>query len=167
MIARCVSAEVRARLAALRISQREFAERGGWTSHNYVAIRLRDEKPFTLDDVEMILSVFSDGIEEPHKFIKDAWDRHMDAVWDQFDQEEFAHWAQVPALAREAAVASGELSARLAKRVDDAESHWPDRRGLAAAKRNLSSVPDRPRHDIAAHDEGHTISDEQGEDDGP
>ncbi len=47
-------------------------------SQNYVAVRLRDEKPFTLDDVELIADVLSnEGVE---RFLEDALNGQMGYV---------------------------------------------------------------------------------------
>lgn len=78
LLGRCVSAEVRARMAALRTSGKSLAAQVGM-SQNYLATRLRDEKPFTLDDLEaVILALDHDSTEG---FIADALARHGDAVW--------------------------------------------------------------------------------------
>jgi|SRR5690625_1240797 len=71
--AQAVAAEVRAELAAQRISGSELAKRVG-LSQNYIATRLRDEKPFTLDDIEMIRSALGAAV-ECHEFIARAWAR--------------------------------------------------------------------------------------------
>lgn len=81
VIGRCVSAEVRARMASSRWTQRDFVTRAGFRSQNYVSIRLRDEKPFTLDDVEQIAEAF--GEDDPAAFIQTAHDRQGDQVWEQ------------------------------------------------------------------------------------
>lgn len=60
LLQRCVSAEIRARLAASRSSGLELAQNIG-KSQNYVAKRLRDEAPFTIDDIEKIVTYF-----DPH-----------------------------------------------------------------------------------------------------
>lgn len=77
-LGREVSAEVRSRMAAERIGLREFAANVGFSSHNYVAIRNRDEKAYTLDDVELICHYYN---EDPHVFIRKAIERHGDLVW--------------------------------------------------------------------------------------
>ena len=53
---RAVAAEVRAILGAERMSGNALAKAIG-LSQNYVAKRLRDEAPFTLDDLALILSL--------------------------------------------------------------------------------------------------------------
>ena len=79
MFARCVSAEVRAQMAAVRITARDLAGRVGF-SQNYLSIRLRDERPFTLDDLPRVIEALGyDG--EVHEFIADATKRHTDNVW--------------------------------------------------------------------------------------
>ncbi|WGL50675.1 helix-turn-helix transcriptional regulator [Nocardioides sp. BP30] len=72
-LARAVAAEVRALMAVERISVRELALSAGFRSHNYLAIRLRDEKPLTLDDVEMICAALG---EEPTDLLQRAVDQH-------------------------------------------------------------------------------------------
>lgn len=65
-------------MAALRTSGKSLAGQVGM-SQNYLATRLRDEKPFTLDDLEaVILALDHDNTES---FIADALARHSDAVW--------------------------------------------------------------------------------------
>lgn len=86
-LGRCVSAEVRARLAAMRISGVSLAKRMG-RSQNYIAKRLRDEAPFTLDDVEDIVEALEMDTTNTYEFIAQAVDRNGDDVlnW-MFDQE--------------------------------------------------------------------------------
>lgn len=84
ILARCVSAELRARLAAKRISGKTFSAKVGM-SQNYFATRLRDEKPFTLDDINQIVLVLEDLNEEPADFILTAYRRHGEDVWMQAD----------------------------------------------------------------------------------
>lgn len=55
------------------MNQREFAKALGATAHNYWAIRLRDEKSFTLDVFE----------EDPSEFIAKAWDNHSERIWNE------------------------------------------------------------------------------------
>lgn len=76
--ARAVSAEARARMAARRITLRELAAAAGFSSHNYLAIRLRDEKPFTLDDVDRISQFFEESALE---FLSAAYDHHEDRLY--------------------------------------------------------------------------------------
>lgn len=76
--ARAISAEVRAVMAARRITLREFAAGAGFASHNYLAIRLRDEKPFTLDDIELVCAYLE---EDAPTFIGEAYDHHFDRLW--------------------------------------------------------------------------------------
>lgn len=59
-LARAVSAEIRARLAAQRTSGKKLAETVG-LSQNYIAKRLRDEAPFTIDDIELIVADLTNG----------------------------------------------------------------------------------------------------------
>lgn len=79
--ARAVSAEVRAVLAARRMNLRELAKGAGFKSHNYVAIRLRDEKPFTLDDIERIVAFLEGDSTEAWEFIKRADQAHSERLW--------------------------------------------------------------------------------------
>jgi transcriptional regulator with XRE-family HTH domain len=55
-LARAVSAEVRAAMARLRLSQMTVAE-ASEVSQNYLSKRLRDEMSFTLTDLERLSSV--------------------------------------------------------------------------------------------------------------
>jgi len=80
LLGRCVSAEIRARMAALRLSGKSLAGQVGM-SQNYLATRLRDEKPFTLDDLEAI--VLALDIDSTEVFIADAISRHSDAAWSE------------------------------------------------------------------------------------
>lgn len=50
---RTFSRHVRAEMGAMRLSGRAVATKAGM-SHNYLAKRLRDEAPFTLDDIQSI-----------------------------------------------------------------------------------------------------------------
>lgn len=52
-LARAVSAEVRAVMGRHRISGNQLAALTG-VSQNYIASRLRDESPFTVNDIENI-----------------------------------------------------------------------------------------------------------------
>lgn len=68
-------------MGALRLSGKALAAKVG-LSQNYVAKRLRDEAPFTLDDVERIIDVV-----DPHgdidDFVVSACRRHWeDALYD-------------------------------------------------------------------------------------
>lgn len=63
--ARAVAAEIRALMGVHRMAVRPLADRAKLTdasgkprTHNYLAIRLRDEQPLTLDDVDRIAPVF-------------------------------------------------------------------------------------------------------------
>lgn len=76
--ARAVTAELRARMAAERITLRDFAAKAGFKSHNYLAIRLRDEKPFTLDDVDLVAAFFDESGAE---FIAAACEHHEERLW--------------------------------------------------------------------------------------
>lgn len=76
--ARAVSAEVRSAMAARRLSVREVAHQAGFKSHNYLAIRLRDERPLTLDDVELICEYLG---EEAVDFVRRAHRLHDERYW--------------------------------------------------------------------------------------
>jgi transcriptional regulator with XRE-family HTH domain len=52
-LARAVSAEVRAAMGRHRISGMQLASLTG-KSQNYIATRLRDESPFTVNDIQTI-----------------------------------------------------------------------------------------------------------------
>jgi len=86
VLGRAISAEVRGRLAAERLNLREFSQAAGFASHNYPAIRLRDERPFTADDVQLIANYFE---EDPHEFVKKAWQNHSERLYDEllFDRD--------------------------------------------------------------------------------
>lgn len=77
--ARAISAEVRAIMAARRISGRTLADGAGLSSHNYLAIRLRDEKPFTLDDLAGICSYLDEDSVEA--FVTRASANHLEHQW--------------------------------------------------------------------------------------
>jgi transcriptional regulator with XRE-family HTH domain len=82
-LARCISAEIRARLAAERKTQRDLAAMVGATSHNYWSIRLRDMKPFTLDDLDLICAAWD---EDPGSFVKTATEKHLEWVYAELDR---------------------------------------------------------------------------------
>lgn len=77
-LARAVSAEIRSLMAARRVTGRTLAQAIGLKSHNYLAIRLRDEKAFTLDDIELIAAYFS---KDPAELIADAERNHGERLW--------------------------------------------------------------------------------------
>lgn len=77
VFARCLSAEMRARAGARRITQRALAQGAGFNSHNYLSIRWRDEAPLTADDLERICDFFEIT---PEQFVSAAVDNHLDAV---------------------------------------------------------------------------------------
>ena len=78
MLGRCVAAEIRSQMAARRISGKQLADLIG-VSQNYLATRLRDEKPLSLDDVWSIAEVLGEDVDE---FVSDACKRQWDVVWD-------------------------------------------------------------------------------------
>ncbi|HEY0889596.1 MAG TPA: hypothetical protein VGE38_08300 [Nocardioides sp.] len=82
--ARAVSAEVRALLGAYRLSLRDFASAAGFSSHNYLAIRLRDEKPFTLDDIDLVCAYFEFDASE---FLRRCYENHIERLWAEADLE--------------------------------------------------------------------------------
>lgn len=106
---RCVAAEVRATMAARRLTIRDLAKSAGFASHNYLAIRLRDEKPFTLDDVERIAEVFD---VEPTSMLQRAWDDHHERVFMETFEESAAErrqWTQEELRSPEVDAAIGRL----------------------------------------------------------
>ena len=84
ILSRAVSAEVRAAMAARRLTIRDLAKGAKFGSHNYLAIRLRDEKPFTLDDVNEVC-LFLD--EDPIEFIAQAYENHGDRLFAELVDE--------------------------------------------------------------------------------
>jgi len=78
-LGRAVSAHIRAQLGAQRISGKTLAARIG-LSQNYVATRLRDEKPFTLDDVDAIVTALDLHVSAA-EFIKAAHDIYDEQTW--------------------------------------------------------------------------------------
>lgn len=82
-LGRAVSAEVRGRMAAERITGRQLAQMIG-VSNNYLAKRLRDEMPFTLDDIDLLMGVWQDL--EPGKFVQIAYDNHSERIWIESDR---------------------------------------------------------------------------------
>lgn len=89
VLGRCVSAHIRAQLGAKRMSGKTLAARIG-LSQNYVATRLRDEKPFTLDDVAEIVAILEPqmGVE---RFIADAVRDYTERVRGQLESEARRH----------------------------------------------------------------------------
>lgn len=64
-------------MSARRVTLREVAKAAGFGSHNYLAVRLRDEKPFTLDDVDLICAWLE---EDPPVFLGRAWENHWERI---------------------------------------------------------------------------------------
>jgi transcriptional regulator with XRE-family HTH domain len=60
-LARAVSAEVRAAMGRHRVSGMQLAGLTGM-SQNYIAKRLRDEAPFTVNDIENISNALSEDV---------------------------------------------------------------------------------------------------------
>ncbi|QPK81151.1 helix-turn-helix transcriptional regulator [Schaalia sp. ZJ405] len=88
LLHRCVSAQIRALMAARRVSGKSLAEQIG-TSQNYVAKRLRDEATFTLDDVEKIMTtVFHSPHVTTADFILDAYERNINDVYTDEERDE-------------------------------------------------------------------------------
>lgn len=85
VLARSVSAELRARMAALRLSGASLAAEAGM-SQNYFATRLRDEKPFTLDDIDRIVAATFPDV-DAHLFISQAVERNSEDVWMELEAE--------------------------------------------------------------------------------
>jgi hypothetical protein len=81
--ARAVAAEVRAQLAARQITYKQLVDGAGLSSTNYLSIRLRDVKPFDLDDIDKIAHFLSDGLagSETQHFIRHAVDEHEERIW--------------------------------------------------------------------------------------
>ncbi|MFT3871578.1 MAG: helix-turn-helix transcriptional regulator [Nocardioides sp.] len=77
VLARAISAEIRAVLAARRMSRRELGSKIG-LGNNYLALRLRDAKPLTLDDLELITHYLDEDVDE---FVQRAWDTHSERLW--------------------------------------------------------------------------------------
>lgn len=81
VFARCISAEIRSRIAVAKdVTGQKLAVKIG-RSQNYVAERLRDEKPFTVDDIELVARFFDDA---PGEFVQSAL-RHLDLVYDELE----------------------------------------------------------------------------------
>lgn len=126
---RCVSAEIRGRLGAERLSGIKFAAQVGM-SQNYLATRLRDEKSFTVDDLERICRYFDVDVRE---FVEAAERNHGDRVFiemkdlrrEQDNEMDRARARAAEARSREASEAasnvdlSAEPSAAEPKRRDD------------------------------------------------
>lgn len=77
--ARCVSAEIRARIGAGRYLNQQLLGAVIGRSQNYISERLRDVKPFTLDDLGRLLAYFN----EPERDFFAACERHGDVVYDE------------------------------------------------------------------------------------
>lgn len=82
VLARAVAAELRARMAVMRLSGSALAAKAGM-SQNYLAKRLRDEMPLTLDDLETIVKVLGTDL-TPEAFVLQAMERNADAVRDEY-----------------------------------------------------------------------------------
>lgn len=95
VFARCLSAEMRARAGARRITQRALAQGAGFNSHNYLSIRWRDEAPLTADDLERICDYFEIT---PEQFVTAAVDNHLATVIAARDTALSAEQANGPVL---------------------------------------------------------------------
>ena len=110
VFARTISAYLRARIGAdKRLTGQKLAQ-GIGRSQNYVAERLRDEKPFTLDDVGLIADFFfvdaaqiildaaeyKPIVEEEIQRLDDEWDDYMAQLYrsssESFDLNGGAEW---------------------------------------------------------------------------
>lgn len=131
-------------MAAQRINGRTMAELTGM-SHTYLAKRLRDALPFTLDDLDRILGVWE---EDGAEFMNAAWSNHFERI--AFEAED--------ARAEDAAPADDLDRARadLYRAQRDAD--------LAAVEVDELT---RKNYELAAHEEAHAIEDEQGHDEHP
>lgn len=111
--ARAVAAEIRGVMAARRLTLRDVAKGAGFKSHNYLATRLRDEKPLTLDDVDRVAQYFSDDSQEweTWRFIQRAYDNHDERFWTEAEnlvrraEEEAARGGRVPGRGRRRPIA--------------------------------------------------------------
>lgn len=119
--ARAIAAEIRALMAVERVSVRELAAGVEDRSLNYLAIRLRDEKPFTLDDLEQICDRLGENVEA---LVQRAYENHFE----RFLQE---------AEAAEAGEASGQSDAPRLSAVEDANTTAT----LAAPRRPTVAQP--------------------------
>ena len=79
ILGRALTAEIRSRMGAKRISGKKLAELVG-VSQNYLAKRLRDEAPLTLDDVASIAEVLDPTI-GAQEFVQVAYDRQHEELW--------------------------------------------------------------------------------------
>ena len=131
-------------MAAQRITGRQLAAEAGFSSQNYLAIRLRDEKPLTLDDLERICQYFD---VEAQEFVRAADANHGERIW--------AELMEIDRTEREATVhvtAGSGKTHSIANRAGLVASIDPDERAKTKrpAKRSASSFEDA---DIAARHE--------------
>lgn len=143
VFARTISAEIRARMAAQRITGRKMADLTGM-SHSYLAKRLRDALPFTLDDLDRILGVWD---EDGPSFMEAAWNNHFERI--AFEAED----------ARAAARPAGDLDRA---RIDLERARLDHDRAVAAV-----DFIHHQDFELAAHDEEFTIEAEQEADEHP
>ena len=124
VLALCVSAEVRALNAVRRTTGQRLAAEIG-RSQNYVAERLRDLKPFTLDDVDAICRYYD---LEPAAFVAKAYDDNLDQVYSELERAGVANVVSITAK----------------KESEDAANVAPVRHERTAANRRKSRVEDEP-----------------------
>lgn len=79
--ARAVSAEIRAEMGRLKMSGNQLAQAVG-LSQNYVAIRLRDAKPFNLNDVHEIAHALGIDVFEIMVRAENNLDQAYGEYWD-------------------------------------------------------------------------------------
>lgn len=83
-------------MAAKRVSGKTLAAQAGM-SQNYLAKRLRDEAPFTLDDLDALIECLEGSEAAAWEFAKEAEQRNLDAVWDAVDARQEASIIDLPA----------------------------------------------------------------------
>lgn len=96
VLARTISAEVRSRIGADRALTGQKLAASIGRSQNYMAERLRDEKSFTVDDVEALAEYFG---EHPAEFIAGASDRWGEQVHEDLSSIRLMIDARAKALA--------------------------------------------------------------------
>lgn len=96
-------------MAAARMSGKKLAALTGM-SQNYLATRLRDEKPFTLDDISEIIDALYDDI-DPQKFVEQACERNSESIWHEV-------------YGQDAKMSQGKYTLAARESNDDAEAEW-------------------------------------------
>lgn len=119
--ARAVSAEIRGIMGTRRWSLRDVATKAGFKSHNYLAIRLRDEKALTLDDVERLCAFLE---EDAHTFIERAYKNHFERIYAEAEMER-AEAERVEAVHLGRARRSQEVGALLPPSPDELDVDEP------------------------------------------